>query len=312
MTTYSNPRFIRGKWNGKTYEVQKELGRGANGTVYLATLHNNPYALKIGDDTFSMTSEVNVLKHFGKAQGSILGPSVYDVDDWEIGGKALPFYVMNVIEGDSVVGFIKKRGKEWLPAFMMQLLGFLHELHEEGWIFGDLKPDNLKVSGHPPKLAWFDAGGMTKIGRAVKEYTEMYDRGYWHMGDRKAEPAYDLFSVAIIFLQLHYGKIVEPTEEDRSLTLRRLVYSDAGLKPYQEVLWKAIEGKYRTAKEMKQEFMQAWHTAKGGKLEQRKYEPMSRMAKQKKPGFIQKTLSFLFVSSFLIFLFTLYLFSQTL
>ena len=31
----------------------------------------------------SITSEVNVLKSFAKVQGSTLGPSLLDVDDWE-------------------------------------------------------------------------------------------------------------------------------------------------------------------------------------------------------------------------------------
>jgi serine/threonine-protein kinase len=307
---YSSPQFIKGKWNKRTYEIIRELGRGANGTVYLATLQNNSYAIKIGEDPFSMTSEVNVLKHFGKAQGSILGPSVYDVDDWEEGGKAHPFYVMNVIEGTPLLSFIKKRGKDWIPVFIIQLLGFLKELHEQGWIFGDLKPDNLQITGHPPKIAWFDAGGMTKKGRAIKEYTEAYDRGYWQMGTRKAEPSYDLFSVALIVLYLHFGESVEPGEDGKS-TLHHAIYSDSSLYPFQAILHKAVEGKYTTAAEMKQEMIEAWHIQKGGTLGQPEQETIRRSTKVKKQSRLKSAISFLFLSSFLIFIFTLYLFTQT-
>jgi serine/threonine-protein kinase len=302
--------MIQGKWNGKQYTIQKELGRGANGTVYQATLADKVYAIKVGEDSFSLTSEVNVLRNFTKAQGGILGPSVYDVDDWEQDGETRPFYVMNVIEGISVDQFVKKRGKEWVPVLIIQLLGFLQELHEEGWVFGDLKPDNLQVSGHPPKVAWFDAGGITKAGRAIKEYTEFYDRGYWQMGNRKAEPSYDLFSVGMIFLHLYYGHMIEPGKDPKA-QLQRFVFQDSSLFPFQATIWNALEGKYLTAKEMKRDLVQAWHMKKGGKIEQREEKPLRRSVKVKKHSFLRRAISFFFFSSFLIFLFTLYLVAQT-
>ena len=64
------------------YIIIKELGYGANGVVYLAQWHNQHVALKISDNGTSITSEVNVLKSFAKVQGSVLGPSLLDVDDW--------------------------------------------------------------------------------------------------------------------------------------------------------------------------------------------------------------------------------------
>jgi serine/threonine-protein kinase len=308
---FSKPQTIRGKWNGKTYEIERELGRGATGTVYLARFQNVPYALKVGQDSFSITSEVNVLKHFEKVQGSILGPSLCEVDDWEEGGETRSFYAMNVIEGSPLRTFINQRGKEWTPVFIMQLLGFLEELHQQGWVFGDLKPDNLQVSGQPPKIAWFDAGGMTKVGRSIKEYTELYDRGYWQMGTRKAEPSYDMFSVGMIFLYLHQGRIVQPKGETKE-QLQRLIFQDSSLFPYQQVIWRALTGYYSSASEMKEELVFAWHVQKGGKIEQRKEKVLSRAKKKvSKRRSWSKAISIFFFSSFLIFLFALYLFSQT-
>jgi serine/threonine-protein kinase len=308
---FSNSRQIKGKWNGKIYDIEKELGRGANGTVYLAKGLDKPYAIKVSEDSFSITSEVNVLKHFQKAQGSILGPFLYDVDDWEEGGETRSFYAMNVIQGSPLLQFIQNRGKEWVPIFILQLLGFLEELHQQGWVFGDLKPDNLQVAGQPPKIAWFDAGGMTKMGRAIKEYTEIYDRGYWQLGNRKAEPSYDLFSVGMIYLYLHQGETLHPVEDTRT-QLQQAIFQDSSLFPYQQVLWKALTGAYPSAAKMKQELVQAWHVQKGGKIEQREPKALRRSKKIKKRSSWVKVISFFFVSSFLIFLFALYLFSQSL
>ena len=46
-----------------------------------------------------------------------------------------------------------------------------------------------------------DFGGVTPKGRAIKQLTEVYDRGFWNMGERVAEESYDLFSFAILLLK---------------------------------------------------------------------------------------------------------------
>nr|WGE03289.1 hypothetical protein P5651_03265 [Bacillus subtilis] len=45
----------------------------ANGIVYLAEASDGHVALKVSDDSLSITSEVNVLKSFSKAQSVTMG-----------------------------------------------------------------------------------------------------------------------------------------------------------------------------------------------------------------------------------------------
>lgn len=68
MGMSSNPSYptgtlINGKWRGNRYVVERMLGRGANGTVYLVQREGRRerYALKIGYDTLELQSEINVL-----------------------------------------------------------------------------------------------------------------------------------------------------------------------------------------------------------------------------------------------------------
>jgi serine/threonine protein kinase, bacterial len=309
MTTFSKPHLIQGKWHQRVYQIEKELGQGSTGQVYLVRFQGAVYALKVGEDSFSIASEVNVLKHFSQAQGGFLGPSVVDVDDWEVGREVRPFYVMNVIEGSTLPTFIQKRGKEWIPVIMIQLLSFLEDLHGQGWVFGDLKPDNLKVVSQPPKIAWYDAGGMTQHGRLIKEYTEWYDRGVWQMGNRKAEPSYDLFSVGMIMLELYLGRRPEPQEHPPA-QLKELVFQNSAIFPYQKVLWEALEGRYKQAGQMKAELLRAWHLQKGGELQHKGVKHTRRTKRAKKKSVWGKVLWFFFYSSFLFFLFALYLYTQ--
>ena len=68
---------------------------GQMAIVYLAKCYNKQVALKMSDNGMSITSEVNVLRSFAKVQGSTLGPSLLDVDDWE--RKSGMFFLCNGI-----------------------------------------------------------------------------------------------------------------------------------------------------------------------------------------------------------------------
>lgn len=247
--------IITGKWHQKQYQILKPLGYGAQGSVFLAHSERGRVALKFAWDNANVTSEVNVLNKFSKVQGSALGPSLYDVDDWVTGRGSFSFYAMEYINGTSLFDCIKVRGFEWVPVFILQLLKDLGRLHHEGWVFGDLKPENLIVTGPPLKIRWLDVGGITQNGRSVKEYTEFFDRGYWGLGTRKAEPSYDLFAVAMIMIYLADFKRFEKNDQPEKQLLLK-INQHPKLIPYAPVLTKAIKGEYKHALEMREEWFE--------------------------------------------------------
>ncbi|WP_328820919.1 protein kinase domain-containing protein [Peribacillus faecalis] len=245
---------INGKWNKNRYKVIRMLGAGANGTVYLADHQGQLVAIKMSSDYGSIASEMNVLKSFSKVQGSSLGPYLFHGDDWEHNGRSFPFYVMEYIQGDDLLSFIKKKGDDWVGILLLQLLASLDELHSQGWIFGDLKPENLIVMDASHSIRCIDVGGTTPIGRSVKEYTEFFDRGYWGLGTRKAEPSYDLFAVAMIGINVCYPNRFQK-QSDRKRQLLEIVDKNVKLRPYNKVIRKALLGEYGSAKEMRRELL---------------------------------------------------------
>jgi serine/threonine-protein kinase len=252
---------ITGKWYKKRYLIKKKLGEGAIGSVYLCEENGKEKALKISDNRTSMTVEVNVLKSLSKVQGNRLGPSLLDVDDWVSPfGTTYTFYVMEYLQGEPLSFFVQRNGSEWLGVFMLQLLDDLERLHASGWVFGDLKTENLLVLHAPPRVRWIDVGGTTQIGRAIKEYTEFYDRGYWKMGSRKAEPSYDLFAFVMIFLNIYYPKRFDKGLEPEKTLLKKL-HEAKPLRPYKVPLQKALLGKYTSSAEMKKELMLIFYQA---------------------------------------------------
>jgi hypothetical protein len=245
---------ITGKWHHNQYTVLKELGYGANGIVYLAN-HNNQYvAIKLSDNGMSITSEVNVLKSFAKVQGSTLGPSLLDVDDWVRSATTVSFYVMEYIHGLNFLQFIEQKGKSWIPVLILQLLSDLEKLHQSGWVFGDLKPENLIVTGPPSRIRCIDVGGTTIQGRAIKEFTEFYDRGYWGLGSRKADPKYDLFAVGMVFVNTAYPKRFDRTTGGIN-QLSKMITDKQELSKYQTFILYALQGHYNSATEMRNQLL---------------------------------------------------------
>lgn len=248
---------LTGKWHHKSYVIKRKLGAGAIGTVYLCE-HNGQYAaLKISDNPTSMTIEVNVLKSLQKVQGNRLGPYLLDVDDWKApSGAKYSFYVMEYLKGEEMAKFIRNNGSEWTGVFLLQLLDDLEKLHTSGWVFGDLKTENLLVLSAPPRIRWIDVGGTTQIGRAIKEFTEFNDRGYWGLGSRKAEPSYDLFALVMVFLHVYYPRRFVRTQNNEQLIISKIDAVKA-LKPYRSSLIKAIKGRYPTSNAMKDDIKKA-------------------------------------------------------
>ncbi len=249
---------IAGKWNRREYVVRRKLGQGANGEVYLVSGESGVGAMKVGFNTLDLQSEINAIRAVHPERGD--GAFLMDVDDFSLGKKDFCFYVMKYIEGIPLEQYLRRNGKEWMYPIVHHLLRKLRLLHQRGWIFGDLKPDNVLALdyGH---VELVDYGGATAKGKAVKQFTELYDRGYWNAGSRTADEGYDLFSLALLFLHLAgQGRNLA----DAGLTLRRrnpeylleLIEDTPALGEASVFLEKAVSGKYRTSTEASAEWLQ--------------------------------------------------------
>ncbi|MDQ0216182.1 serine/threonine-protein kinase [Oikeobacillus pervagus] len=312
---------LRGKWHQHQYKIIKELGFGANGIVYLVQSSNGYAALKMSPNSLSIITEVNVLKAFSKVQGSALGPSLLDVDDWQWKGELVPFYVMEYIHGRDLLSFVRVKGCSWIGVLLSQLLSDLQSLHEEGWVFGDLKPENLIVTENPNRIRCIDVGGTTIKGRAIKEFTEFFDRGYWGLGSRKAEPTYDLFAVSMIAINLAYPKRFDKHHQGDSLSqLVQSIRQKQELTKIEPVLIKALQGQYKSASEMRRELLHclSYSRISKRKKEKQKKQPMNQkinknnttskqLRKRKKKG---KKLETLIIILTVALLYTLYILGQ--
>ncbi|QAY67431.1 protein kinase domain-containing protein [Paenibacillus protaetiae] len=256
---------IVGKWKRRQYRVEKLLGEGANGKVYLVEHGRAWYAMKVGMDAVDLQSEINVLQTIAGQRRSGREAFLIDVDDFvSIGGREHPFYIMRYVRGVTLTQFMERHGAEWFPLLGLHLLNRLSDLHRAGWVFGDLKMENVMALdyGH---VELIDYGGVTAAGKSVRQFTEIYDRGYWNMGSRSADSGYDLFSFGVLCLQLHEPKrLLQLTKEllpqNRSAEeLLELAEGHAALKPYAGWLSRAFHGGFQSTAEASELWRQLMH-----------------------------------------------------
>ncbi|MEO3947877.1 serine/threonine protein kinase [Gorillibacterium sp. CAU 1737] len=257
MTTSYRPEpaagtILTGKWKGRSYRVLGKLGEGANGTVFLVSCEGRRHALKVGLDAADVQSEVNALTAITAGGGPLAGFLV-DTDDFIWKGTSYSFYVMKYVEGLQSAVFLDKEGSEWLSVIGLKLLVQLTHLHERGWVFGDLKTENVLVSSYG-EAHLVDFGGLSPIGRSVKQFTEIYDRGYWNAGTRTADAGYDLFAFGILCLRLLgageecFRRDLLPQNRSPELLLKAAEAS-ASCRPYLPCLRRLLGGGYSSSRE---------------------------------------------------------------
>lgn len=242
---------ISGKWKGSHYTVIQRLGSGMVGTVYLCRFNSQLVALKISEQQTSMTVEVNALNLLNEVQDGRLEPFLFEVDDWVSPNQTVySFYAMEYIPGTPINLFTQQRGVEWLIIVLLQLFDQLHQVHEAGFVFGDIKTEHILIEEKFLRVRCIDVGGTTKMGRSIKEYSEFYDRAYWQLGTRKAEPSYDLFAIAMIVLSIYDPQLRKKIAISKQGLLEKAT-SIKELHIIQRTIQGALLGKFPTATSMK-------------------------------------------------------------
>lgn len=190
---------ITGFRRNAEYSVKRKLGEGSNGVVYLATggMLNERYAIKICKPGADLTAEIALLRRI--APQTAQGKPVFITEDKCVNYGA--YYVMTYIHSVSISEYIKEHGQSHIFTLGYDLLSKLTLLHNQGFIFGDIKLSNIlvDVNGH---IELIDYGGVVAFGDKLRQYTEIYDREYWQCGTRSADMGYDLFSFAMLIMQL--------------------------------------------------------------------------------------------------------------
>lgn len=221
-----------------TYEVERPLGRGGMGEVWLAR-HRRVAGKQVA---------IKVLRRAGDVQADLLArfkreaeiaarlehPNIAQVLDFAALPTGEPYLVMEYLRGESL-GARLRRGPLPLPevqALVVQVGSALHVAHAAGVVHRDLKPENIFLvptpAGDQVKVLDF---GISKLidSRTVQTSdsalmgTPLYMSPEQAMGEnRKITAQSDLFSLASVCFEALSGQA--PFQADN---LARVVYQVA-------------------------------------------------------------------------------------
>jgi len=143
---------IVGEALDEKYKIERELGRGGMGTVYLAT-HlgtERPVAVKVIAPQFMKRTEfVERFRREARAAGRLRHPNVVNVTDFgfaETSAGTVAYLVMEYLDGCTLGEILEEERNlpvSWTLDILDQVCSAVHEAHEQGIIHRDLKPDNI-------------------------------------------------------------------------------------------------------------------------------------------------------------------------
>lgn len=202
------------------FEIEKELGSGAMGTVYRAKFHRSadvvmPVALKfvalglLGNDgaRARFDREANILKQ-------LKHPHIVRMIAHGKIKRDTPYIAMEYIDGESLDHILARRGKlgwEEVLTYGRHLCDALQYAHDKGIIHRDLKPSNLMIAKDGTlKLTDFgiakDADMTALTGANSTIGTAAYMSPEQCKGDRNLSNKSDLYSLGVVFFELLTGR----------------------------------------------------------------------------------------------------------
>ncbi len=211
--------FVGQTVDGK-YHIERELGRGGMGTVYLAT-HlgtERPVAVKIIAPQYMRRTEfVERFRREARAAGRLRHPNVVNVTDFGFADSnegQVAYLVMEYLDGCTLGEILDEERNlpvAWTLDILEQVCSAVQEAHEQGVIHRDLKPDNIWLEpnqrgGYTVKVLDF---GIAKL--------EDHDESDHENGEQKYQP---MPTMAATARTTHFGDDREMTKAgDGSSTL---------------------------------------------------------------------------------------------
>src|SRR2546426_1656094 len=165
------------------YRLERLLGQGGMGAVYLAThLGTDRYvALKLIAPQFMRNEEfVERFKREARAAGRLRHPNVVDVTDFGFArteSESVAYLVMEYLDGCTLSEVLAEESRlplYWAVDILEQVCSAVHEAHQQGIVHRDLKPDNIwlepnRLGGYRVKVLDFGIAKLAEASAAALE-----------------------------------------------------------------------------------------------------------------------------------------------
>jgi serine/threonine protein kinase len=213
------------------YRVLSLLGEGGMGAVYLAEHPGigRRVAVKVLHKQFSGDEQLlGRLMNEARAANAIRHPNIIEILDSGMRPDGIPYLVMELLEGESLGGRIRRVGAMPLRAvieFTYQTASALGAAHKKGIVHRDLKPDNLFIvplEGEDPgpvenerikvldfgiaKLQMPQPGDSVKTRTGTLMGTPVYMSPEQCRGTKTVDHRSDVYSLGVILFEMLVGQ----------------------------------------------------------------------------------------------------------
>lgn len=160
----------------KRYRLDKRLGRGAMGQVYLARDENlitRRVAVKtvrpdvLTDEDLQEGEAIARFEREARTAASIQHPNVVDVTDFGKSDEGVFFLVMEYVEGESLYQLLRREGTisvQRALVMLRQICAGVEAAHDEGILHRDLKPANVFIVQRKKKDVTIAGDDIVKVG----------------------------------------------------------------------------------------------------------------------------------------------------
>src|ERR1041385_9153329 len=167
--TLPGPRLLASR-----YLLEKRLGRGAMGQVYLARDQNlltRQVAVKtvrpdiLSDEDLQEGEAIARFEREARAAASIRHPNVVDVNDFGKSAEGVFFLVMEYVQGETLYHLLRREGTvnpQRAATILQQVVAGVEAAHDAGILHRDLKPANIFLMQQKRKTGGDD--GFVKVG----------------------------------------------------------------------------------------------------------------------------------------------------
>jgi serine/threonine protein kinase len=231
---------------GGRYLVERELGRGGMGAVYLARdkpeLHSRPVVVKVLLEE-AMKNELVVSKFYQEIESltRLDDPGVIGIFDAGRLDDGTPYLVMQYVEGTTLRAAMKPEGMDLgqAAAIIRQLGRSIAAAHEAGILHRDLKPENImlrqtKSGEQQAKIIDF---GIAKVKNSLSGPSPVTGLTVGTIGYMSPEqlsakpltPASDIYSLGVIAYEMVTGR--RPFTPDSMFQLLEMQRAGVRVKP---------------------------------------------------------------------------------
>jgi serine/threonine-protein kinase len=210
------------------FAIEKELGSGAMGAVYLGryTKTGQMVAVKVMAPGIGSTNpnaaarferEASILKQFNH-------PNIVRL--FGVGkSHGTRYYAMEYIEGESLDRIMSRRSRmtwEEVVTLGQQLCAALHHAHQQGVVHRDLKPSNLMIlKDGTLKLTDFGIAKDMDVTRLTSANCTVGTAAYMSPEQCRGDPDLthksDLYSLGVVFYELATGR--KPFEAENAMDM---------------------------------------------------------------------------------------------